>query len=95
MNALEFDQKFEEDEDLLACLDMQEAKRPSLDKIHLELDIPAWMVSSIDKEAQILGLTRQDVIKCWLADRLQLNLSAKPAKPVATPADCQQPSQAA
>lgn len=71
MKASEFDQKFEDDEDLLACLDMQGARRPNLDKTHVEVDIPAWMLRSIDKEAQILGLTRQDVIKSWLAERLQ------------------------
>jgi hypothetical protein len=30
-----------------------------------------WMVKSLDREAQRLGVTRQSLIKLWLADRLE------------------------
>ncbi|MGH8239665.1 MAG: type II toxin-antitoxin system BrnA family antitoxin, partial [Steroidobacteraceae bacterium] len=30
----------------------------------------AWMVASLDREARRLGVTRQSLIKLWLADRL-------------------------
>jgi hypothetical protein len=35
------------------------------------VDFPAWMVKSLDKEARRLGVTRQSIIKIWLAERLQ------------------------
>ena len=31
---------------------------------------PSWMVEFIDREAKRLGVTRQSVIKMWLAERL-------------------------
>jgi len=34
------------------------------------VDFPRWMVQSIDREARRLGVTRQALIKLWLADRL-------------------------
>jgi len=40
------------------------------------VDFPAWMVQSLDKEAMRLGVTRQALIKLWLADRLERRESA-------------------
>ncbi|HEX9659723.1 MAG TPA: hypothetical protein VGA18_05450 [Rhodothermales bacterium] len=37
----------------------------------VNVDFPKWMVRSLDKEASRLGVTRQSVIKMWLAERLQ------------------------
>ena len=34
-------------------------------------DFPAWMIDSLDREARRLGVTRQSIIKVWIADRLQ------------------------
>jgi hypothetical protein len=34
------------------------------------VDFPAWMVDSLDREARRLGVTRQSLIKLWLADKL-------------------------
>ena len=36
------------------------------------IDFPLWMVGRIDIYAARCGVTRQDVIKMWLADRLGL-----------------------
>ena len=33
-------------------------------------DFPAWMVDSLDREARRPGVTRQSLIKLWLADKL-------------------------
>jgi hypothetical protein len=37
----------------------------------IAVDFPEWVVRSIDREARRLGVTRQSLIKMWLADRLQ------------------------
>jgi hypothetical protein len=71
MKASEFEQKFDADEDLTACLDLAQARRPGLEKTQVSMDFPAWMVQSIDREAHRLGVSRQDLIKFWLADRLR------------------------
>ena len=32
---------------------------------------PVWMIASLDKEAARIGVTRQSLIKLWLAERLE------------------------
>jgi hypothetical protein len=70
MNATEFDQKFDEGEELLDALELDNARRPGLESTQVQMDMPAWMLASIDKEALRLGMSRQDIIKFWLADHL-------------------------
>jgi len=36
----------------------------------VNVDFPAWMVRAIDKEAVRLGVTRQSLIKMWIAEKL-------------------------
>jgi hypothetical protein len=71
MKASEFDQKFEAGEDIASLLDLTQARRPALEPKRVNIDFPLWMVYSIDREARKLGVTRQSLIKMWLADRLQ------------------------
>jgi metal-responsive CopG/Arc/MetJ family transcriptional regulator len=43
----------------------------------VSIDFPSWMVQSLDKEARHVGVSRQAVIKMWLAEKLQsLNTTA-------------------
>jgi hypothetical protein len=70
MKASEFDKKFDTGEDITALLDLEQARRPGLAAKRVNVDFPAWMVQSIDREARKLGVTRQSLIKMWLADRL-------------------------
>jgi hypothetical protein len=44
------------------------------------------MVDSLDREASRLGVTRQSIIKVWLAERLQANAPSAAASPTGTPA---------
>ena len=37
----------------------------------VNVDFPLWMIHSLDKEAKLLGVPRQSIIKIWLAERLQ------------------------
>lgn len=43
----------------------------------VNVNFPAWMVESLDREASKLGLTRQSVIKVWLAERLERSASQR------------------
>ena len=71
MKASEFDKKFDDGEDILADLDVAHARRPGEETRRINVDFPAWMVASLDREARCLGVTRQSIIKMWLAERLQ------------------------
>lgn len=70
MKASDFDKKFETGEDITDLLDLAKSRRPGLEQKRVNVDFPEWMVESLDKEAQRLGITRQSLIKIWVADRL-------------------------
>ncbi|HEX3246863.1 MAG TPA: CopG family transcriptional regulator [Chloroflexota bacterium] len=70
MKASEFDRKFDDGEDVTADLDLNRARRPGLSQRRVNVDFPSWMVESLDREARRLGVTRQSIIKMWIADRL-------------------------
>lgn len=71
MKAAEFDEKFDAGEGITDLLDLARARRPGIEQRRVNVDFPAWMVNALDKEARKLGVTRQSLIKFWLADRLE------------------------
>jgi hypothetical protein len=71
MKANEFDNKFENKEDILQHLDLSSARRVNQEQRRVNVDFPAWMIDALDREAQRLGVTRQSVLKVWVADKLQ------------------------
>ena len=71
MKATEFDKKFDDGENVITELDISRARRPAEEARRINVDFPAWMVASLDKEARRIGVTRQSIIKMWLAERLQ------------------------
>ena len=71
MKAEKFEQAFDEGVDLTASLDLSKAKRVLQAQKRVNVDFPTWMIDSLDREASKLGVTRQSVIKVWLAERLE------------------------
>jgi hypothetical protein len=71
MKASEFDKKFDNGEKIIDDLDIARARRPGEEIKRINVDFPAWMVAALDKEARRLGVTRQSIIKMWLAEHLQ------------------------
>ncbi len=71
MKAEEFDRRFDSGEDITSELDIAEAKRPGLQSRRVNVDFSAWMVEALDREAKRLGVTRQSIIKVWIAERLE------------------------
>ena len=71
MKAKSLDRKFDEGKDVTEHLDVSRARRPLQDLKRVNVDFPKWMVESLDKEASRLGVTRQSIIKIWLAERLE------------------------
>jgi hypothetical protein len=70
MKEKTFDQKFDAGEEVVEQLDPGKARRAGTDPRRVNVDFPAWMVDSLDREARRLGVTRQSLIKLWLADKL-------------------------
>ncbi|WP_461834292.1 type II toxin-antitoxin system BrnA family antitoxin [Desulfothermus sp.] len=75
ITAEEFDKKFDNGEDILEYLDMTQAHRPGLELKRINVEFPLWMIKCLDKEAKRLGVSRESIIKIWIAERLH-NTSA-------------------
>ncbi len=71
MKAKVLDKKFDSGEDISKYLDLSRATRPGQDQKRVNVDFPVWMIDTLDKEAKRLGVTRQSIIKVWIAERLQ------------------------
>jgi hypothetical protein len=71
MKAKRLDAKFDRGHDISAFLDRSKARRPEEEQKRVNVDFPVWMIHSLDREARRLGVTRQSVIKLWLADKLK------------------------
>ena len=71
ITAQELDEKFDNGEDVSAYFDLSKARRPNLEARRVNVDFPAWVVEGLDREARHLGVTRQSVIKMWIAERLK------------------------
>ena len=74
ITAKEFDEKFNNGEDITEYLDFSKATRPNALKTEtkkVNVDFPEWVIESLDKEAKKIGVTRQSIIKVWIAERLK------------------------
>ncbi len=76
MKAREIEAKFDAGADVSDEIDWSKARRPNLEERRVNVDFPSWMVASLDHEARRLGVTRQSLIKLWLADKLEERLAA-------------------
>jgi hypothetical protein len=70
MKAKTFDRKFDAGGKILDQVILSKARRVGVAAKRVNVDFPAWMVDSLDREARRLGVTRQSLIKLWLADKL-------------------------
>ena len=75
MKASDFERKFDEGEDVTAKLDLSKLRRPAQEQRRVNVDFPAWMIEALDREARHLGVTRQSVIKVWIAERIERRAS--------------------
>ncbi len=69
MKAGTFDEKFDRGEDVSGDVDWSKARRPNELK-RVNVDFPRWVVEELDAIADHLGVTRQSLIKLWIAERL-------------------------
>ena len=71
MKAREFDDAFDAGKDVDSLVDWSKARRPNVETRRVNVDFPTWVVDSLDREARRLGVTRQALIKTWIAERLE------------------------
>ena len=70
MKATEFDERFDAGEDMSAYVDWTRARRLNVEAKRVNVDFPTWVVAGLDRQARKLGITRQALIKMWIAERL-------------------------
>ncbi len=70
MKASDFEAKFDAGDDVAADVDWSKARRPNMEMRRVNVDFPAWVVEGLDRQASRLGVTRQSLIKMWIAEKL-------------------------
>ena len=71
VSAKAFDAKFDAGKDLAGFVDWARARRPGRELRRVNVDFPGWVVDALDREAEHLGVTRQALLKMWIAERLE------------------------
>jgi hypothetical protein len=69
IKATEFDKKFDNGEDISGYIDWSKARRVNKAIKRVNVDFPVWMINVLDREASRIGVTRQSVIKTWIAEK--------------------------
>lgn len=70
MDAETLDKLFDAGEDITPHLDLSTACRPNLEDRKLQVELPAWVVASLNAEARKTGVSTSSLIKMWLAERV-------------------------
>ena len=70
MKATDFDAAFDDGADMSDHVNWSKARRPNIKPKRVNVDFPAWVVEGLDHQANRLGITRQALIKLWIAERL-------------------------
>ena len=71
MKAKILDKMFDEGKEITPHLILSNARRPGHEQRRVNVDFPSWIIESLDVQASSLGVTRQSVIKMWIAERLK------------------------
>ncbi|MFO0415709.1 MAG: type II toxin-antitoxin system BrnA family antitoxin [Pseudomonadota bacterium] len=71
VNAKDFDDAFDRGEDVTKYLDKSKARRVNAELKRVNIDFPVWVIDSLDKEARRLGITRQSLVKMWIAEKFK------------------------
>ena len=84
MKAKDFEKKFDQNqEDIIDDLDLTTLRKPNQEQRRINVDFPAWVIESLDREAARIGVTRQSIIKVWLVERLKTEAANNTLQPTA------------
>ncbi len=67
----EFDKLFDEGHDITPYLDMGSIRRPGMETRKVNIEMPAWMIRQLDREAARLAIPRQAVAKMLIDEGLE------------------------
>lgn len=86
MKAKDLDKIFDDGEvDMNDYLDFTKAFRPGQEQKRVNVDFPVWMIDRLDREASRLGVPRQSLIKVWIGEHLQRDMSKQKRRPIESP----------
>lgn len=72
ITAKEFDEIFDKgEEDILQYADLSSIRKINQEPQRVNIDFPRWVVNRLDRESQRLGVSRQALVKLWIAERLE------------------------
>ena len=72
ITAKEFDEIFDKgEEDVLQYADLSTVRKINEKPQRVNIDFPIWVVNRLDRESKRLGVTRQSLVKMWIAERLE------------------------
>ena len=71
MKGKDFDKKFEFGQDLTDNLDLSGSRRVNQETKRVNIDFPVWVVEQLDKQSKRLGISRQALVKVWVAEKLK------------------------
>ncbi len=71
IKAKDFDESFDRGEDVTKHLDKSKARRVNAELKRVNIDFPVWVIESLDREARRLGITRQSLVKMWIAEKFK------------------------
>lgn len=69
MKTKDVEKQVNDDANGMAFADMRQARRTEKLK-RVNVDFPGWMVDALDMEARRLGVSRQALVKVWIANCL-------------------------
>lgn len=71
MTAQEFEQRFDDGEDITPYIDSSSIRRPGLEVRRVNIDFPEWIIQKLDFQSKLIGVSRQALIKLWVSERVQ------------------------
>jgi hypothetical protein len=71
VKAKDFDDAFNRGEDVTKYLDKSKVRRVNAELKRVNIDFPVWVIDSLDNEARRLGITRQSLVKMWIAEKFK------------------------
>jgi hypothetical protein len=71
MTAQEFDQRFDDGEDITPYIDKDSVRHPGLEARRVNVDFPEWIIEKLDLQSKLIGVSRQSLIKLWVSERIQ------------------------
>ena len=71
IKAEELDIKFDKGQDIIRYFDIAKSERHGLKQEKVIIAFPTWMLKSINKEAEKLGVSKEFIIKQWISEKIK------------------------